>query len=235
MLERTGEYELRGWIDKDAKPVSANVSRFFVAGADWRQRPPKLARRLVIPNASKTATALKRLGLEVMLTKEFAPIDPATDCLVIGEESWQPQIEQGKQRIIDFIRAGGRVLCLGQLRERDGVNFDTSWLPGRVLMCQHSVNEPTYPVEDRPAYDQAHVNIERPDHPVFAGVDRNRLRYWSDYTDWDQTKPGFPRISPVRFGFKLTRQDDLGRIAVLADYDSAFEGVAIAEFFDGKG
>jgi hypothetical protein len=70
---------------------------------------------------------------------------------------------------------------------------------------------------------------------VLAGIDRNRLHLWSDYTNWDQSKPGFPRVLPVAHGFKLTRAEDLARTAVLIDYDRGLEGVALAEFFEGKG
>ncbi len=79
------------------------------------------------------------------------------------------------------------------------------------------------------------VNPEMPNHPIFAGVDRDRLKMWSDTTDWDQTKPGFPEIYPIRYGYVLTKQEDLGHVAILADYDRGLEGVALAEMFDGKG
>jgi beta-galactosidase len=39
----------------------------------------------------------------------------------------------------------------------------------------------------------------------------------------------------MRFGYKLTDQNDLAKTAILADYDQALCGVAIAEMFDGKG
>ena len=79
------------------------------------------------------------------------------------------------------------------------------------------------------------VNPERPDHPVFRGLDRHRLALWSDYTGWDQTKPGFPRVYPVTAGFKLSQPEALARTAILADYDRGLEGVALCEMFDGNG
>jgi hypothetical protein len=129
-----------------------------------------------------------------------------------------------------FVSAGGRIVCLGQPAEK----FDPSWLPTEVVLLTTSVTDPTYMTATRPAADQTHVNPERPDHPVFAGVDRHRLRLWSDYTDWDETKDKFPRVSPMRFGYMLTRGDDLKHTAILADYDQALQGIALAEMFQGE-
>ena len=79
------------------------------------------------------------------------------------------------------------------------------------------------------------VNPERPDHAVFSGLDRDRLALWSDYTGWDQTKPGFPRVYPVTAGFKLQSAEALAQTAILADYDRGLEGIALCEMFDGQG
>jgi hypothetical protein len=79
------------------------------------------------------------------------------------------------------------------------------------------------------------VNPERPDHPVFAGLDRHRLGMWSDDTGWDQTQPGFPRIYPVTSGFGLEKAESLQHTAILADYDRSLEGIALCEMFSGQG
>jgi hypothetical protein len=212
-----------GTIVKGDRVISSNHSWFFIAGNEWKAKPPATKRQLVIA-PGKTADALATLAFATTASEQ---LDPAKDCLIIGEEEAPRRVD-----VKTFVNAGGRVLCLGP--KRDG-SFDPSWLPGGVTLLEHSVNEPTYPVEQRPAYDQAHVNPQWTGHPVLAGIERDHLRYWSDYTGWDQTKPGFPRISPVRFGYKLTKQADLKNIAVIANYDSGLEGVALGEFFDGKG
>jgi hypothetical protein len=67
------------------------------------------------------------------------------------------------------------------------------------------------------------------------GLSRERLTYWSDYTKWDQTKEGFPRIYPVTRGYKLLDPADLARAAILINYDRGLEGVAVAELSDGSG
>jgi hypothetical protein len=79
------------------------------------------------------------------------------------------------------------------------------------------------------------VNPERPDHPVFKGISRSELRVWSDYTGFLETKPGFPAIYPITDGFILADKSDAGKTAILADYSVGLEGIALAQFFHGKG
>jgi len=150
---------------------------------------------------------------------------PAGERLIVGEDV--PAIGD----LGDFVRKGGRVLMLGQ----DAAKFKPSCLPVPVEMLTASANDVEYLHRKRPSRDQMYINIERPDHPVFAGLDRSRFRIWSDYTGWNQAKEGFPAVYPVIRGFRLTRGEDLARVAVLADYDRGLEGVAICEIFDGKG
>jgi hypothetical protein len=80
-----------------------------------------------------------------------------------------------------------------------------------------------------------HINPERLGNPIFRGLERRQFYAWSDYTSWDQTKPGFPAIYPVTSGFKLTQPASLAHTAILADYDRGLEGVALCEMFSGKG
>ena len=79
-----------------------------------------------------------------------------------------------------------------------------------VVSLTGSANDPTYPPRTRPFREQMNVNPERPGHPVFRGLDRKRLALWSDYTGWDETKPGFPQVYPVTAGFKLQKPEASG-------------------------
>jgi hypothetical protein len=79
------------------------------------------------------------------------------------------------------------------------------------------------------------VNPERPEHPALRGIDRDRLFLWSDFTAWNETKPGFPQVYPVTHGFVLTDPASLGRAAILANYDHGLEGIALAELFPVTG
>ena len=123
------------------------------------------------------------------------------------------------------------MLCLGPV----GGAFEHDWLPQEIAALTSSANDTAYPPRTRPFREQMNVNPERPDHPVFRGLDRHRLGLWSDYTGWDQTKPGFPRVYPVTAGFKLQKPEALAHTAILADYDRGLEGVALCEMFDGSG
>ena len=227
---RVGQYKLIGELKRRGDVISRNETSFFVASRAWAQQGPPLQRNVRVIGDS-TAKALLNLGIDAR-PADLAKLDPAGDMLLIGEEAWDAKLAAAaKTQLRDFVNKGGRILVLGQPHGK----FDTSWLPSEVKMLSTSVNDPGYFTVDRPAADQTHVNPERPDHPVFADIDRHQLQLWSDYTSWDETKKDFPRISPMRFGYALTRQDDLKHTAILADYDAALQGVALAEMFDGSG
>src|SRR5689334_14353713 len=106
------------------------------------------------------------------------------------------------------------------------------WLPAAISFFSASANSPVYPPPSRPFTGNMHVNLERPEHPVFNWLNRRHFELWSDYTNWEQTRPGFPQVYPVTAGFKLQDADSLGHVAVLADYDRGLEGTALCEMFD---
>src|SRR5690606_23634097 len=69
----------------------------------------------------------------------------------------------------------------------------------------------------------------------FAGIGREQLRVWSDYTGWDETKTGFPAVYPVSDGYVPEHKQDMAQMAVLGNYGVALEGIAVSEIFDGRG
>src|SRR5690606_32626883 len=97
------------------------------------------------------------------------------------------------------------------------------------------IDNATYPPPMRPSMNGFNINPERPDHPVFNGINREMLRVWSDYTNWNETKPGMPAIYPVTNGFILEDKNDVAHTAILANYSVGLEGIALAEIFKGKG
>jgi beta-galactosidase len=228
----TGEYVISGRILAGSRPVSSNVANLFVAGADWKQPalPPAPPVRLYDP-AGKTAAALEKAGVSFKRISNLSPGPEPLAALVIGEGAWDKALAAQKQQLQRFVRDGGRILCL----RPEAAAFDSDWLPERITFLTSSPNDTAYPPRTRPFAEQMNVNPERPDHPVFRGLDRYRLALWSDHTGWDQTKPGFPRVYPVTAGFKLVKPEALARTAILADYDRGLEGIALCEMFDGKG
>jgi beta-galactosidase len=232
----TGQYTLVGTIKSGGKMIATNQMPLYIAAKETpvskssttaKSKPKQ--RVILFDPTGKTAAALEKLGVKFDQAGSLSKIEPG-GLLIIGEETLDKNADS--KSLTQFASAGGRVLILGQ---KFGA-FDPAFLPGGVTMLDKTVTDPEYGSQvERPAYDQTHINPERPDHPVFANIGRDQMTYWSDYTNWDQTKPGFPRISPVRFGYKLTKQEDLSKIAILADYDRGLEAVALAEFFEGKG
>ena len=63
----------------------------------------------------------------------------------------------------------------------------------------------------RPFRNGMSVNPEHPDHPALAGIDRDRLFLWDDFTSWNETKPGFPQVYPVTRGFVLADPATFGK------------------------
>jgi len=225
---KTGDYELSGRVFSGDREISHNQTRLFVAGTNWltdaeTQREP-------VYWYDPRARLPRTLAGETLLTNVAAlPSAPAT--LVIGEEAWDEALAARADDLKRMIAAGGRILVLRQ----DAQKFDTRWLPAPIHFFTASANSPKYPTPSRPYAGNMNINPERPAHPVFAGLDRRRFAWWSDYSGWDQTKPGFPEIYPITAGFGLTDANALGRTAVLADYDLGLEGLGLCEMFSGKG
>ncbi len=227
----TGEYTVSGSVATTAV-VSTNSADLFVAGADWRKPAAATGAQVHLYDpAGKTTAALQKAGVSFKAIADLAslPVSPAV--LVIGEEADDKAIAVQKEKLNGFIRAGGRVLCL---QPKAGVT-ERNWLPENVSYYTASPNDTHYPPRSRPSREQMNVNLERPDHPIFKGLDRHRLSLWSDYSGWNQTKPGFPKVYPVTAGFKLDEQAALARTAVIADYDRGLEGIAVCEMFEGAG
>lgn len=228
----TGEYVISGSIVAASRAVSTNAANLFVAGSDWKESAKRTDQTVHLYDPSgQTVAALEKTGVRFTRLRDLSSWPEKMSVLVIGDGSWDKSLAASKQQLRRFVSGGGRVLCL----QPDPQNFDTDWLPAEISFLTGSANDTDYPPRSRPFREQMNVNPERPDHPVFRGLDRHRLALWSDYTAWDQTKPGFPQLYPVTTGFKLTEPEALARTAILADYDRGLEGVALCEMFDGQG
>jgi hypothetical protein len=222
------DYTIIGRIKQGDREITINNCNLFIASNEWKKElPPAKASIALHDPKGKTARALKTLGIHFRTAS--APAASNMDLFIIGEAAWSNDLPVAALR--KFVSEGGRVLVLGQ----DHRTFKHDWLPAKIEPFTVSANDPDYVPEARPSRDQMHINPERPWHPVFSGLDRYRLRLWSDYTGWDETRNGFPAIYPVTYGFRLTDPADLKHTAILANYDRGLEGVALCEMFDGKG
>lgn len=226
-----GEYLLRGRLVREGATVSHNETQLFVAPTTYAGEPGRLARRVVVHDpAGATRQALSRLGVQAAAA-DPGRLDPRRELLVIGSRAWDSRFAGAAAALRRFVAAGGRVLVLDQ----DSAAFDAGWLPAAVELRGGALDHPNLYPGGRPFRNAMAVNPERPTHPVFSGLDRDRLFLWSDHTGWRQDRPGFPAVYPVVQGFTLADRSDLARTAVLANYDHGLEGIALAELFDGRG
>ena len=224
----TGDYRLVGEIIWNGKIVSANTSDLYVAGAEWKDKNVAVGSVALYDTTGTTADAFDKNGIDYTLTTTV-PKARKGAVLVIGEESWGADIAAQQEALKAFVEKGGRVFVM-----RQKPDFNTSWLPDTVEMLDESNNSNEYLSPEYTYCDGMNINIERKEHPIFKDVDMERLKLWSDYTDYDETKVGFPAIYPVTNGFSV-RKADMERTAVLANYSRNLSGTALCEMFDGKG
>lgn len=214
---RTDDYVLSGRIVQDGATVSRNEHRLFIASKQWL-KPERLGAVTLLDRSGKTAEALRRLGIRFARAPDLAQASPKAG-LVVGENAWDEGLGGP---LSGFVRKGGRVLCLRQ----DGRTLDLSWLPVSVKLAT---------TRGQPVRRVMYINPERPWHRAFDGIRRERLHWWSDYTGWDQTKDGFPKIHPVVLGFQFPDRCALAQTAVLATCDRGLTTTALCEIFDGRG
>jgi hypothetical protein len=229
---KTGSYTLRGSLYSGTKLVSSNTTPVFVAARDYNGRVGPTARRVKLYDPSGASKrALDRVGVLTYAVTEARDLDPERDMLVLGADAWNARIAADVPAMQAFVKRGGRLLVLHQ----DYDAFDGKWLPVPIRLQKGELDHALVFPGGRPFRNGMSVNPERPDHPALRGIDRDRLFLWSDFTDWNERKPGFPQVYPVTRGFVLTDPATYSRAAVIANYDHGLEGIALAELFDGAG
>ena len=240
---RTGTYTLSAALRRGADTLSRNSTPVFIASRGYARAATAVAtatatkpatRRLhVVDRGGATRDALASLGVaaRTISASRIPALDPAADALIVGAGTWDTAMDTHTTALRRFVTAGGRVIILAQ----DADAFDGAWLPAAVKLQTEPVDHPLLYPEGRPYRNGMAVNPERPDHPVLAGIDRDRLFLWSDWTRWSDTMPDFPEVYPVTSGFRILDPDAFERVNILASYDHGLEGVALAEIHDGRG
>jgi hypothetical protein len=227
----TGTYSLTGVIVRGADTLSRNHTSLFVAAHD-APVIGTLARRVAVYDpAGASRKALAALGVASRAVTDVKSLAPSRDLLVLGAESWNDALARDVPALQKFLKDGGRMIVLHQ----DAKHFDGSWLPVPIKVKGGELDHALIFPGDRPFRNGMAVNPELPDHPALRGIDRDRLFLWSDFTNWNETKPGFPQVYPVTHGFVLADPTRFGNAAVIANYDHGLEGIALAELFDGAG
>jgi hypothetical protein len=229
-----GKYQLTGKIIRGGAVVSRNYFDLFIAGPGYIPPVSGPVRQVCLYDpAGATARALRTLSIPFHQVSGFGKLDASRDLLVIGKDAAGEPLGREAAAVRGFVEKGGRVLCLQQSGSR--LQHADAFLGARLNGVSMNLDTPVYPPPPRPSYNGYNVNPERPSNPVFAGITRRNLRYWSDYTRWNEKKKGFPALYPVTAGFTLADKMDIASVAVLADYGPALDGIAIAEVFDGRG
>lgn len=227
----SGYYKLEGLVLANGKEVSRNSESLYIGRPEHGEITGN-GKVLLYDLQGASHKALNNNQINATLIKSFSGLKQ-TECLVIGENSANETVGKSSTLIMDFVHKGGRLIILRQ----DSVHqqFLKQILPVKVGFPKMDIDDPSYPPPPRPSGNSFNVNPERPGHPVFSGITRAALREWSDYTQWDETKKGFPAIYPVTNGFILENKTDIDKTAILANYSVGLEGITLAEIFHGKG
>lgn len=229
----TGDYVLSGKVFANGKEVSKNFFNLFVAAKTFTGAVTGItAKVLLYDNKGQTKQALNKLNVPCQEVSAFASL-PSGSLLLIGENAADKTLADNAATIRDFIKKGGRVVALRQdSLHRISLN---SLLDFKMNNTVADIDNPAYPLPATPPRNGFYLNPERPEHPIFSGIKRDNLKIWSDYTQWNPKKEGFPMIYPVTDGFQLENWDGIGATAVLANYSSGLQSIALAEQFIGNG
>ncbi len=227
----SGNYYLEGIVISNGKEVSRNREQLLIASKTFIGIAKSKEVLLYDPRQT-TNNALSKIGMTASPFDDIARLGQAT-ALIIGEDAADETIYGASEDIRRFMEQGGRVLVMRQdsVHQRNLQNI----LPVPVYFPTMDIDNPAYPPPIRPSANSFNINPERSDHPVFSGLNRSKLRMWSDYSAWDETQNGMPQIYPVTNGFVLENKEDIATTAVLANYSVGLEGIALAEFFVGDG
>lgn len=229
----SGKYQLYGKLVSNGNILSQNHYSLFIAHKNFTSGIIlNVAPVLLYDNAGLTKASFTKLGIAFNEVKSWAQI-PVGSKVVIGENSADKHIIENAAAIKNFLSNGGRILCLRQ----DSVHLFNinSLLINPLVNGNVDIDNPVYPVSAKSPRNGYYINPERTGHPIFSGVTMDNLKVWSDYTEWNETKDGFPAIKPVTDGFNLQNSDDVAHTAILANYSSGLQAIAIAEQFQGTG
>jgi beta-galactosidase len=229
----SGDYELTGRVIAANKTVSKNSYKFFVADKLYTNVNKAVAPIWLYDKEGTTKQALNKLNINYTELSLLNKLTDGQSVLIIGENSADKNTADNAAGIKKYILNGGRVISLRQ--DSTHMLSLNALLVNPLGNTNTNIDNPNYPVSSKTPRNGYYVNPERPDHPVFAGITRANLRIWSDYTNWDGTKDGFPANRPVTDGFTFESTDDIANTAILANFGSGLRGVALAEQYNGKG
>lgn len=221
----TGNYTLRGTIMQNEKIVSSNTAELFIADKAWRKRADTRRVIQLLDSVGDTKRALQVSGIPFQMIESLEGLNP-DDVLLIAEFALNKRVglQNDLLKLKQFAERGGRIVCLRQ-------NFnecDMSWIPVPVTWLKSSNNAPAYLPPDYSFMDGMNINLEKRDHSLFDGLYQEQFTLWSDYTDYDESKQGFPSVYPVTNGY-LMSDADLSQVSILANYSRNLSATALSE------
>ncbi|MCT1524895.1 glycoside hydrolase family 2 TIM barrel-domain containing protein [Sphingobacterium hotanense] len=229
----TGDYLLEGTIYSDGKEVSKNNHRLFIADRFYTKSGQNLGKGVLLYDPSgNTAKAFEELGITFRSLRDFNKLGKQ-EALVLGENSADKVLKASSAKIKRFVEEGGRVLSLRQ--DSLHLPYLNSILERPYKCAVPDIDDPAYPSPVRPSHNGYYVNAERIDHPTTRDIHRKNFHVWSDYTNWNEEKAGFPAIYPVTDGFMPVDKEALESVAILCNYGAGLEGTVLAEQFIGNG
>ena len=163
-------------------------------------------------------------------------VAPSRSLFIVGSKTWVEPLRDKYLLMQEFIDRGGRVLFLHPnaaacndigIYKEIGV-WENKWVGDRASVDMESLWHTS-------RFFGAFINPRRSDTGIFDSIEREHLWWWSDSSNWDQTREGLPKTEPVKTLMKLRGAEALGTTAILANFGRGLEHVALAEVFRGKG
>ncbi len=225
----TGNYTLRGTIMQKGEVISSNTAELFIADNEWKSRIDTGRTIKLFDPENNGKKALLNGGIPFQKIEDLTGLN-AGDVLLIAEFALSKIDGSQTDLLKQFVGDGGRIVCLRQYFGE----CDMSWLPVTVKWLKNSNNDLTYPPADYSFVDGMNINLEKRDHALFQGLSQNLFKLWSDYTEYDESQPGFPAVYPVTNGYLMT-DADLSQVSILANYSRNLSATALSEIKYGNG
>ena len=112
---KMGNYQLVGKIIKNGRVISENHDKLFIGNKEWMSSAaiPSHKRLLYDPAGKTKSGSFDKLPVRYQTVSSLKNI-PATALLIIGENAANNGMIEQQSSIKQFIKNGGRVLCLRQ-------------------------------------------------------------------------------------------------------------------------
>ncbi len=169
---KMGNYRLVGKIIKEGKVISENYDKLFISNKEWLTAASSVTQKILLYDpAGKTKTSFDKLPVKYQTVHSLKNL-PGGALLVIGENGADDNMVQYATAIKQFVKNGGRVLCLRQ--DVDHLLSINKILSASVKNVTTPLDVPAYTPPPRPSRNGYYVNPERPDHPIFYGIKREQ-------------------------------------------------------------